>query len=80
MQFVFFYPKVIQKHFWKTVDFVKNLEMTQIAAGRGGGEWGGVTQLWRNACKNWYVFTTYSEPLFHLHFIFYVIVDAIRKP
>ena len=41
MQFVFFYPKVIQKHFWKTVDFVKNLEMTQIAAGRGGGGVGG---------------------------------------
>ena len=25
MQFAFFYPKVIQKCFWKTIDFVENL-------------------------------------------------------
>ena len=35
MQFAFFYTKDIQKIFWKTIDFVKNLEMTQIAWGRG---------------------------------------------
>ena len=27
MQFAFFYPKDIQNFFWKTIDFVKNLEM-----------------------------------------------------
>ena len=37
MQFAFFYPKDIQNFSWKTLDFVKNLEMTQIA----GGWWGG---------------------------------------
>ena len=31
MKFAFFYPKDIQKYFWKTIDFVKNLEVTQIA-------------------------------------------------
>ena len=36
MQFAFFYPKDVQKPFWKTIDFVKNLEMTQIAGGREG--------------------------------------------
>ena len=35
MQWTFFYPKDIQHFFWKTIKFVKNLEMTQIA--RGGG-------------------------------------------
>ena len=35
MQFAFFYPKDIQKVFWKTIDFVENMEMTQIA-GDGG--------------------------------------------
>ena len=53
IQFVFFCPKVIQKHFWKTIDFVKNLEMTQIAAGRGRVIF--LASLWRNACENWYV-------------------------
>ena len=33
MQFALFYPKDIQKSFWKTIDFVEILEMTQIAAG-----------------------------------------------
>ena len=33
MQFSFFYPKDIQKYFWKTIDFVENLEITQIAGG-----------------------------------------------
>ena len=28
MQFVFFYPKDIHTFFWKTIDFVKNREMT----------------------------------------------------
>ena len=36
MQFAFFDPKDIQKRFGKTIDFVKNLEMTQIAAGGEG--------------------------------------------
>ena len=37
IQFAFFYPKDIQ-FFWKTIDFVENLEMTQIAGdGVGGG-------------------------------------------
>ena len=36
MQFAFFDPKDIQKRFGKTIDFVKNLEMTQIAAGGVG--------------------------------------------
>ena len=35
MQSAFFYLKGIQKIFWKTIDFVKNLEMTQIAGGGG---------------------------------------------
>ena len=43
MQFAFFYPKVIQKFFWKTIDFVENLEMTQIVRSGGfrgvGGVW-----------------------------------------
>ena len=30
-----FYPKGIQNIFWKTIDFVKNLEMTQIVGGEG---------------------------------------------
>ena len=36
MQFNFFYTKDIQKFIWQTIDFVKNLEMTQIAGGKGG--------------------------------------------
>ena len=36
MQFFFFYPKDIQNFFGKTIDFVENLEMEQIAGGRGG--------------------------------------------
>ena len=35
MQFAFFYPQDNQIIFWKTIDFVKNLEMTQIAGERG---------------------------------------------
>ena len=35
MQFAYLYPKDIQKRFWKTISFVKNLEMTQIAGGGG---------------------------------------------
>ena len=35
MQFTFLYPKGIQNFFWKTINFVKNLEMTQKAGGRG---------------------------------------------
>ena len=35
MQFVVFYPKDTQIFFWKTIDFVKNLEMMQIAGGGG---------------------------------------------
>ena len=39
MPFTFLYSKDIQKYFWKTIDFVENLEMTEMA---GGGEslWG----------------------------------------
>ena len=33
MSFAFFYPKDIQIFIQKTIDFVENLEMTQIAAG-----------------------------------------------
>ena len=33
MQFAFFYPKDIQKIFWKTIDFFENLEMTQAVWG-----------------------------------------------
>ena len=38
MQFTFFYPKDLQFFFFveKTIDFVENLEMTQIAGGVGG--------------------------------------------
>ena len=39
----FFYPKDIQNFFWKTIDFVENLEMTQIAGGGGGGKGGVIT-------------------------------------
>ena len=35
MQFAFFCPKNVQKIFWKTTDFVENLEMKQIAGGGG---------------------------------------------
>ena len=35
MSFAFYYPKDIQNFFWKTIDFVKNLEITQIAGGGG---------------------------------------------
>ena len=37
MRFGIFYPKDIQKIFWKTIDFVKNLEMTQTVGGGEGG-------------------------------------------
>ena len=40
MQFAFFYLKNIQKVFWKTIDFVENLEIAQIAGGGGGGAGG----------------------------------------
>ena len=33
LQFVFLSPEDIQKVFWKTISFVKNLKMTQIAVG-----------------------------------------------
>ena len=36
MQFAFFYLKDILKcFFWKTIDFVKNLKMTETAVGEG---------------------------------------------
>ena len=35
MHFAFFSPKDIQKFFWKTINFVKNLEMAQIEKGEG---------------------------------------------
>ena len=35
MQFAFLYPKDIYFFFWKTIDSVENLEMTQIAGGGG---------------------------------------------
>ena len=38
MKFAFSYPKGIHKFYWKNIDFVKNLKMTQIAG--GGGRWG----------------------------------------
>ena len=43
MQFAFLYPKDSQNIFWKTIDFVENLEVTQIAGGKegGGGRRGG---------------------------------------
>ena len=31
--FAFLYPKEIQKFFWKTITFTKNVEMTQRAGG-----------------------------------------------
>ena len=39
MQFACFYSKNIQKFFRKTIEFVKNLEMTQIAGGGVVGHW-----------------------------------------
>ena len=36
MQFAFSYPKDIHIVFWKAIDFVENLEMTQIAGRRRG--------------------------------------------
>ena len=51
MQFAFFYRKDIENFFWKTIDFVENLGITQIAGG-------GVTffaSLWRNAYEDLYV-------------------------
>ena len=35
MQFAFFILKTFKYFFWKTIDFIKNLEMTQIAGGGG---------------------------------------------
>ena len=35
MQFAFFYRKDIENFFWKTIDFVENLGITQIAGGGG---------------------------------------------
>ena len=41
MQFAFFHPQDIQKpFFWKTIDIVENLKMTQIVGG-----WEGVLML-----------------------------------
>ena len=37
MQFAFFILKAFQNCFWKSIDFVKNLEMTQIVGAVGGG-------------------------------------------
>ena len=53
MQFAFHYPKDINFFFWKTIDFVKNLEMTQIAGGRGFMYF---TSLQRSGYENWFVF------------------------
>ena len=39
MRFAIFYPKDIQNFFWKTIDFVKNLEMTQTVGGGDGGSY-----------------------------------------
>ena len=33
---LFFIQKTFKKVFWQTIDLVKNLEMMQIAGGRGG--------------------------------------------
>ena len=35
MQFAFFYHKGIETFFWKTIDFVENLEMIQVEGDRG---------------------------------------------
>ena len=37
MKFAPFYPRDIQKYFLKAIDFIGNLEMTQIAGGGGTG-------------------------------------------
>ena len=69
MQFAFFYPKdIIFFFFWKIINFVENLEMTQIA--RGQGKRGGyvlciiITQCVRkssaHSCKN-YSFMTFDK-------------------
>ena len=50
MQFAFVYTENIQNIFWKSIDFVKNLEMTQIVV---GGEVMLFASLWRNAYENW---------------------------
>ena len=34
-QSAFFYLKEVEKFFWKTIDFIENLDMTQIAGGEG---------------------------------------------
>ena len=60
MQFVFFYPKDIQNVFWKTIDFVENLEMTQIA---GGGGLMFFVSLRHNAYKNRYEIHRFTETL-----------------
>ena len=52
MQFAFFYPKDIKKLFSKTIDFVKNLEIMQIA-GSGGVMF--FTSLWPSAYENRYM-------------------------
>ena len=46
MQFVFFFnPRDIQKFFWKTIDFVEKLEMTQIAGCEGVRVRGGFSAI-----------------------------------
>ena len=55
MQFAFFYLKDIKVFLWKTVDFVKYLELRQIAGGREGHGVMFFESLWRNAYENRYV-------------------------
>ena len=49
MQFAFFYSKDIQKFFWNAIDFVEDLEMTQIARGARRG-WGHVLCVIMTQC------------------------------
>ena len=46
------------------MDFVENLEMTQIAGGKEGREVMFFVSFWGNACKNWYVIHPWNNPLF----------------
>ena len=57
MQFTFFYPKHIQKLFWRTIDFV---EIWKWRNQQGGEGFMLFASLWRNVYENRYVIHLYN--------------------
>ena len=68
MQFAFFILKAFQNCFWKSIDFVKNLEMTQIVGAVGGG--GGYfyynhkKEFWDTRCNSFHHTLNFCVPCF----------------